>query len=161
MTVNISTNASEFEFQDFSKVFLTSSNDPITIFNTNNFGYSQRSDPFNLDRNDESVVFLPSLTTLGYTPSRADVDNFVLSLTAAVGRRIGETLGLRMTDTQFAFQRDIMSSNSVQFVDLIGGNYGFRDVARPLSSGWDGLSDTNFFLGQQNSLAMLTRYLRP
>jgi hypothetical protein len=161
VTVNISTNPVDFEFQDFSKVFLTSTNDPITIFNTNNFGYSRASDPFNLDRNDESVVFLPSLTTLGYTPSRADVDNFVLSLTAAVGRRIGEMVGLRMTNTQLAFQRDIMSSNSVQGVGLLGGNYGFLDTARPLSSSWDILNDTNFFLGQQNSLALLTRYLRP
>jgi hypothetical protein len=161
ITVNISTNPSEFEFQDFSKVFLTSTNDPITIFNTNNFGYSQRSDPFNLDRNDEAVVFMPSMATLGYTPSRSDVDNFVLSLTAAIGRRIGELVGLRMTNTQFAFQRDIMSSNSVQNVGLLGGDFGFRDVARPLSGSNDVITDTNFFLGQQNSLALLTRNLRP
>jgi hypothetical protein len=162
-TVNISTNPAEFEFQDFSKVFLTSSNDPITIFNINNFGYSERSDPLNLDRNDESVIFLPSFATLGYTPSQGDVDDFILSLTAAVGRRIGELFGLRMTapHARLSDPRDVMSANSVQFIDnLGGGNHAFLGQARPLSHRFDVLDDTSFFIGYQNSLAILHRYLQ-
>jgi hypothetical protein len=161
VTFNISTNPNDFEFQDFSKVFITSTTDPITIFNTNNFGYSQRSDPFNTHRNDESVIFLPSFATLGYIPSLSDLDDFVLSLTAAVGRRIGELAGLRMTDFEFTFDREVMSSSSVQFVPFLGGDYAFRNDARRLSDNWDVIDDTNFFLGYQNSLAMLQRYLRP
>lgn len=160
--VNISTNPSAFEFQDFSKVFLTSTTDPITIFNTNNFGYSSHSDPYNLDRNDESVIFLPSFATLGYTGAKTDVDNFILSLTAAVGRRIGEMVGLRMTTPQFnPFTRDIMSANSVQFVNFLGGDYGFADQARPLSNHFDVLGDTGFYLGYQHSLSLLQRFIPP
>jgi hypothetical protein len=160
MRVNISTNASDFEFQDFSTVFLTRTTDPIATFTANNFGYSQRSDPFNLDRNDDAVLFMPSFATLGYTGTSADLDDFVLSLTTAIGRRVGEMLGLRMTLPAFTPQRDVMSANSVQGVPLLGPAE-FRDQARPLSHNLDVLSDTNFFLGYQNSLAMLQRYLRP
>lgn len=155
--ITVSTNPIHFEFQDFSTVFVTSTNDPITIFNTNNFGYSQRSDPFNLDRNDEAVVFMPSFTTLGYTGSRADIDQFTIALTAAIARRIGELVGLRITAFDFGFPSDVMSSSSV-FLPFAAG---FIDSPRALSGSFDIISDTNFFLGQQNGLALLTRNIRP
>ena len=132
LNIEVSTNPNAFEFQDFSTVFVTASNDPITVANTDNYGYSQHSDSMNLDKNDEGVVFLPSMSSLGYTPTQADVDNFVLSLAAAVGRRAGELMGLRLTDDSSSVDApiDIMSANSVNNVPTFGQPYGYPDTSR-------------------------------
>jgi hypothetical protein len=139
LNVVISSNPNAFEFQPFSTVFVTSSNDPITVSNTNNFGYSQHSDPYNMDKNDEGVVFVPSLASLGYTPSQADVDNFVLSLAAAVGRRAGELMGLRISENSSFLDApiDIMSANSPANVPGVGNAYGLPITTRALSGRFD------------------------
>jgi hypothetical protein len=159
----LSSNPTAFEFQDFSKVFLTASNDPITIFNRDNFGYSEHSDPYNLDRNDEAVLFIPSFSSLGFTPSQADVDAFVSSLSAAIGRRVGELMGLRITDDSdfFANPVDIMSANSVRNIPFGGSVYAFQDDDRALSTQFDSIVDTNFFLGRQNAFQLLDKFLTP
>src|SRR5439155_13051729 len=59
------------------------------------YGASQKVDFFNVDRNDQAVVFISSLAELGFEPSNAGVDRFVSALTGAVARRIGELLGIR------------------------------------------------------------------
>lgn len=163
LNVNFSTNPNAFEFQDYSTVFLTTTQDPISIINTDNYGYSQHSDPFNLDKNDEAVVFLPSLAQLAYTPSQADVDEFVLSLAAAIGRRTGELMGLRMTANASLLEapQDIMGANSVFQTPLPGNTYGFPSTDRALSNGFDTITDTNFFLGRQNAFALLDKFLTP
>ncbi|MEX2219546.1 MAG: hypothetical protein WD749_12405 [Phycisphaerales bacterium] len=161
LNLNFSTNPAAFEFQNFSTVFLTATSDPRTVLGTLNFGYSEHSDPYNADPNDEAVVFLPSMAILGYTPSQADVDTFIQSLTAAVGRRVGELTGLRITANSSPFDDpiDIMSANSVFNPPTAPAAYAWVDQARPLSNQFDTVVNTNFFLGQQNAFALLSKFL--
>ncbi|MCW5754137.1 MAG: hypothetical protein KIT24_05435 [Phycisphaeraceae bacterium] len=174
--VNISTDPSVFEFQDFSTVFLSSTNDPISqIFGTFNFfnfaaqgglfstitqpfGFAQRSDPLNADRNDEAVVFLPAFANLNYTPSQTDVDNLVQSLTAAVGRHVGELMGLRITGNAGFGAVDLFAANSVSNVPG-AGTYFIPTIDRALSNNFDSVNDTDFWLGRQNSGGLLRKVL--
>lgn len=163
VNVVVSDNPSTFELQPYSTVFVTGSTDPTTIFNTNNFGYSEHSDPYNLDRNDEGVVFLPSFATLGYTPTQADIDNLVLSLASAVTRRAGELMGLRISESSSPFDApiDVMSANSPQNVPGFGNAYAFTNTDRALSGQFDGQVNTDFFIGRQNAFALLDKFLLP
>jgi hypothetical protein len=166
IAVNISTNRADFEFQPFSTVFLTRTTDPINLFEfeTDNYGYSRHSDPFNADRRDEAVVFLPSLADLGFTPSQFDLDRFANALTAAVGRRVGELMGLRMeAPDDFANfpELSMMSSSSVFSAFFPGTLFRYQDVQRDLSTSFDSINDTNFWLGQQNAFALLHKFLLP
>ncbi len=171
--INFSSNPSDFQGDDFSTVFITDTSDPVNFtfsadpisffFNPFTFGigdfsldfeeifgYSERSDPFNADRNDEGVVFVPQLTALGFNPSEPEVRDLTDALTAAVGRRVGELLGLRTTALNPAtFNVDALSSNSPSNVPP--GDYFLPTFARPLSSRFDPLVDTQFFLGQQTT----------
>lgn len=127
LDVTFSTNPADFEFEDYSTVYLTSQNDPISeilasfslgrfgqfngggngqggqggqgaaFSSTQPYGFSERSDALNLDRTDEGVVFVPSFALLGYSPAQADVDGFVQSLTGAIGRRASELMGTRLS----------------------------------------------------------------
>lgn len=179
--VTFSSNASDFQGQDFSTVFITDSSDPVNFtfsadplnffFNPFDFGvggfglafeeiygYSERSDPFNADRNDEAVVFVPQLTALGFNPSEPQVRDLTEALSAAVGRRVGELLGLRTTAiTGPGASVDVFASNSPG--NLPTGDYIIPSFARPLSSRFDPLDDTQFFLGQQNSQSLLDSIL--
>jgi hypothetical protein len=159
--VNISLNPGDFEQQDFSTVFLSSTVDPVNFFNDRIFGYSQHSDPFNTDRNDQAVVFVPSFSILNDTPSTADVNLFTQSLTAAVGRRVGELMGLRVEAPAGINTSpvSIMASDSVQLPPGPGGIYQFSTLDRALSPGFDTLDDTNFFLGRQNARSLLDKIL--
>ncbi|MFM9994677.1 MAG: beta strand repeat-containing protein [Phycisphaerales bacterium] len=156
--VVISTDPNAFEFQDFSTVFLASTNDPIRFFNERNFGATERSDPFNTDRNDEAVVFVPSFGTLGFTPSVNDVNDFVDSLTGAVARRIGELNGLRFTEDAGTPGGDPMASNSPE---NFGGAFTLPSASRPLSGRFDLSVDQDFYLGNQAAVPLLNRILRP
>jgi hypothetical protein len=160
LNVVFSTNPAAFEFEDFSRIFVTASNDPIAVFTQQNFGYTEHSDPYNSDRNDEGVVFLPSLGQLGFSSGQADIDDFVLSLTSAVGRRAGELMGLRIEANQSAAANpnSIMRANSVLAPSV---NAGFLNELRPLSGLGDSVINTNFFLGQQNAFALLDKFLTP
>ncbi len=164
LNVVVSTNPADFEFQPFTTIFLTQSNDPTTIISSGTFGYSQHSDPLNMDKNDEGVIFLPSFASLGYTPSQADVDAFVLSLTAAVGRRAGEAMGLRITDVAGPGDNpmDIMAGDSVENIPGAGNSFRFINGSRALSNRWnDAVVDTDFFLGRQNAFALMDKFLTP
>lgn len=159
VTVNISTNPATFEFQDFSTVFLSTSNDPLNFFNDFIFGYSQGSDPFNANRNDEAVVFVPTFATLGYTPSNNDAVNLATSITAAMARRIGELVGLRISSNAGPGGTiDPMAANSVFNLPLgQTGAYRFSGTARALSTTVDTLFDTDFYLGNQLGLQLLNQ----
>ncbi|MEL7473506.1 MAG: hypothetical protein AAGK04_09330, partial [Planctomycetota bacterium] len=189
LDVNFSTSSASFEFQDFSTVFISDTPDPLnTVFGggvtsaldaffsdfvefssigTEPFGFSERSDPLNIDRNDEAVVFAPSLSLLGLDPSLADVDRFVLSLSAAVGRRVGELLGLQITashaagevDDDGADLFDLFSADSV--TRRPGGmlEYTISTNGRLLSTSIDGITGTDFFLGRQNAGGLLSLYV--
>lgn len=172
--VRISTNPADFEFQDYSTVFLTSSYDPVNFINSSftffgftdgsifsqPFGYSERSDPLNTDARDEAVVFVPSLSLLGFNQSQAELNFISQSLTAAVGRRVGELLGLRVTDTFSTLpDADIMASNSVNTLPGLDNPYRYSQLSRPLSSLTDQIENSNFFLGRQRSISLLDRIL--
>ncbi len=156
--VVISTNPNAFEFQDFSTVFLSSSNDPIGFFNERTYGATEHSDPFNADPNDEAVVFVPAFGLLGFTPAQADVNRFVDSVTAAVGRRIGELIGLRMTIDDGGPGGDILASNSPE---NFGSGFSFVSEPRNLSGRFDLNGEGDFFLGQQSSVQLLQKWIRP
>jgi hypothetical protein len=157
--VNISTNPADFEFEDFSTVFLTRSNDPINFFSAQFYGASEHADVLNADHNDEAVVYVPTLGVLGLTPGEPGVEQFADSLTAAVGRRIGELLGLRTEAATFGGQTvNVMASNSPE---VFGTNlsYRFSTVDQELSDGYNSLTDTIFFFGRQNASSLLDRIL--
>jgi hypothetical protein len=179
--VTFSGNASDFQGQEFSTVFVSDSSDPINFtfsadplsffFNPFDFGvggfglgfeeiygYAEHSDPFNADKNDEAVVFVPQLTGLGFNPSEAEVRDLTDALAAAVGRRVGELLGLRTTaPTGPGANVDIFAANSPG--NLPTGAYIIPAFARPLSNRFDALDDTQFFLGQQSSQSLLDSIL--
>lgn len=126
------------------------------------FGYAQRSDAFNTDLEDDAVVFVPSFSLLGYTQSQGDVDRFVNSVTAAVARRAGELMGARITQrhttTPGANQVDPFAANSVE---LARADMSINNNSRALSLSSatdpnDTVDDTNFFLGRQRALSLLS-----
>jgi hypothetical protein len=160
LEVNFATSPIAFEFEPFSTVFVTSSSDPTTQFRSLDFGYSQHSDPFNADKNDQAVVFLPAFATLGYTPAADDVNSLIDSLTAAIGRRVGELLGLRL-EAPAGFTANpisIMAANSVGLTPEGGQVYRFTNFQRPLSTPFDQVTG-DFYLGQQNAFALLHKFL--
>lgn len=170
LDVRFSTNPNAFEFQDYSTVFLTTTVDPVTLlfnrtfdFFSEAYGFSFGSDGFNSSRTDEAVVFLPSLALLGYSPSQDGLDAIVQSITAAVGRRVGEMLGLRISGDYdpFGEQFDLMAANSVTDVPGSQGSYSLPATGRALSDAADTVLDTDFFLGRQNAGLLLGKYVRP
>lgn len=157
VAINVSTNVGQFQGQDFSTVFLTRTAEPTAFAFNGFYGQSEHVDAFNLDRNDQAVVFSPSLQSLGFSPDRAGVDAFIQSLTASVARRIGELVGLRpIANAQASNVVPVMSSNSPT---IVAPTYRFNTGSARLSNNWDALFDANFYLGQQNDVALLDRIL--
>ncbi len=163
LQVNFSTDARDFEFQDFSTVYVTSGADPVSLVSAGRFGFSERSDPLNSDKNDDAVVFAPSYATLNYSPSQADLGTFIQSMTAGIGRRVGELMGLRVTagnvTTGLNPKFDLMASNGVGAPPSTGNRFELSSENRFLSTGFDLIDSTNFFLGQQNSKSLLDQVL--
>ncbi|MGD9690662.1 MAG: beta strand repeat-containing protein [Phycisphaerales bacterium] len=158
INVVVSSNAADFEGQDFSTVYVTGSEQPAAFVNNGTFGASEHVDLFNADRNDDAVVYLSSLNVLGNTAGQAGADNFINQLTAAVGRRIGELIGVRGTSpTGASPNTDLMAANSPRLVLPNGGVYEFNNASRPLARPGSGLTDTQFFLGNQLTLPLLQR----
>lgn len=188
--VIFSTNPADFEFEDFSTIYLSSLQDPINalfdtftafnflsiaqgnfnqIFNpVQPYGVSQRSDPFNTRLDDEAVVFFPSLSLIGRTPAPADVDLLIENFTAAIARRAGEIMGARITTfdsvNNFGNQFDAFASNSVDHGRddrTFNPTYVIADFSRPLSGSADTITTTNFFLGRQIGTELLRQNLSP
>lgn len=157
LDVNISLNPIDFENQPFSTVFLTNSIDSVNRLDASIYGVSQHSDALNADLNDDAVVFVPSLFNIDPRPDQAGVDAFVNQLSAAVGRRVGELMGLRLTTSDFGSPTDIQAANSVFASAFLGSSISSsgRDLASPLSIG-----GTEFFLGQQTALSLLDKLLK-
>jgi hypothetical protein len=187
LDVTFSTNPADFEFEDYSTIFLTSQNDPIseilasfslgfrgagqggqggqgalgaTFSSTQPYGFSERSDSLNLDRTDEAVVFVPSFSLLGYSPAQTDVDGFVQSLTGALGRRASELMGTRLTGETAAGSTsfDLTSSSAVTDIPGPGRVYNISSNSA-LSDSFDSITRTDFFLGRQNAFSLLDRYM--
>jgi hypothetical protein len=179
--VNFSTNPNDFEFQDFSTVFLTSTPDPLNLVfgtlaldffgtfdadagafsSTQPYGVSRRSDPLNADLNDDAVVFVPSFSLLGLSSSQADLDRFVQSLSGAIGRRVGELTGLRITSDNPAGTAtpDVMAADSPTDVPGPGRAFTIPNASRALSDSFDSITGTNFFLGRQSDASLLDSIL--
>jgi hypothetical protein len=183
--VRFSINAADFEFQPFSTVYLSSTSDPVfPIFNsfagsfnldlltpttfrsTQPYGFSQHSDVFNANLSDDAVVFVPSFAAQGLVPSLAGLDQLTQSLTGAVSRRVGELVGLRMTannaapaTTTTVTNYDPMAANSPELLPGTGRSYSLSNLRRRLSTDLDSITNTNFFLGNQNSVSLLDQVL--
>ncbi|MEM9064384.1 MAG: hypothetical protein AAGB51_02720 [Planctomycetota bacterium] len=105
LNVTVSTNPADFEFQEFSTVFVTSSTDPLNSSIPgpgNPFGYNEGSDPLNARQDDEAVVFVPTFNAIGAvpipasTPSTTDLIDYAEVLSNSIARQIGELLGIRV-----------------------------------------------------------------
>ncbi len=176
--VRFSTDPSDFEFQPFSTVYVTTTSDPVLpltasfgdSFNfsllsngfvlTQPYGFSQHSDPLNTDIEDDAVVFLPSFATKGVVPDVAGADTIAQALTGAVARRVGELMGLRVSNvvgTGTIF--DPFASDSVDNQPGAGRSYTITNTARDLSGSFDSITRTNFFLGRQNAFSLLDKVL--
>ncbi|MEM1071465.1 MAG: hypothetical protein AAGH71_01395 [Planctomycetota bacterium] len=162
--VTFSINPNDFEFQEFSTIFLTSDNNSLGLLSGTDYGVSERSDPFNADKEDEAVVFAPAYATLGFNPSPQDLDNFIDSIAVGIARRAGELLGLRLTDANPVGDAggliDIQGEESIAFPTLDTASiYAFDGDPRELASSAANVDDTGFFLGDQDALALLDTIL--
>ncbi|MDX2132321.1 MAG: hypothetical protein SFY69_09740 [Planctomycetota bacterium] len=180
LDVRFSTNPADFEGEQFSTIYLSSTVDPIVplfdpnvafnfnflsqqFFNTQPYGFSEHSDPFNADVEDEGVVFVPSFALLGFTPGQVDMDRFVQSLTGAVARRVGELVGLRIADNNAlgTVVFDPFAANSPDLQPGIGRTFTIPNFDRSLSTPFDGVQRSDFFLGQQNARSLLDNVISP
>lgn len=163
INIVISTTADTFQRQDFSTVFLAGNSEPNAFFNNGTFGASQHVDAFNADKNDDAVVFLPSLGALGYDASQTGVDNLVSSLTAAVGRRIGELIGLNLETSSFGSSTNppIMAADSVSTLPGVGGEYTFPATDRFLAQAQDTTLTSLWFMGAQNAQGLIRKLVAP
>lgn len=165
--VRFSTNAADFEGQQFSTIFLTSSDEP-PAFTTSNvnlaFGNSAGVDIFNANATDQAVVFLKSLNQLGNEPTVAGIDNFTAQLAAAVARRAGELMGVRLTVQNSPLAGtviDVLGNDSVLFIPgtvatyNIRGNYADGSLATGLSQ-VDAFGRLRFLLFGNNATRSLT-----
>lgn len=178
--VRFSTNTRDFEFQDFSTIFLSNSVDPtsalqdITLgqaFGQNlgfgggvlsqPFGFAQHSDPLNIDQNDEAVVFVPSHAQLGFTPSTQDVDNLITSITANMTRHLNELMGLRVTSNFGPGGTDVQAANAPRLPPPNASFFQIPTLDRALSNSFDSVENTIFWIGRQNSGSLLDRILAP
>ncbi len=157
VSITISTNPNDFAHQDFSTVILAGNVEPNAFFGNASFGASQKADFFNVDKNDQAVVFVSSLADLGFEPSDAGVDRFVNALTGAVARRIGELVGVRLETavSSGAVPVPVMASDSV--AQATTGGYAFTTAPRTLAGLSDNAANTVFYLGTQSSASLIQR----
>ncbi len=172
LDITFSLDPADFEFEEFSTVFVSSDINPIDLIFASDYGVSERSDPFNTDSEDEAVVFTPVYTTLGYSPSPEDLDAFIDSLSNGIARRVGELVGLRITQANSIFDAggaiDVMNEESIAFPFVnpqdptATTSYELPDRSRQLVNhlqGVFGIDDTGFFIGDQNAAGLLSLYL--
>jgi hypothetical protein len=188
--VIFSTDPSDFEFEEFSTIYLTSLQDPVNaLFDTfrgfnflalaqgnfaqlfnpvDPYGVSERSDPFNTRLDDESVIFFPSLSLIGRVPSQSDIDLLIENFTASIARRAGEMMGTRITANDsvnnFGGSFDAFASNSVDHGRdnrTFDPTYAIPGFSRALSGSADTITSTNFFLGRQIGAELLRQNVSP
>lgn len=157
VNITFSTNPNDFAHQDFSTVILAGNVEPSAFFGNATFGASQKVDFFNVDKNDQAVVFASSLADLGFEPSVAGIDRFVTALTGAVARRVGELVGVRFETsvTSGAVPVPVMASDSV--AQATTGGYAFTTAPRTLAGLSDNAARTVFYLGSQSSASLIQR----
>lgn len=179
LAFRFSSNPADFEGQPFSTIFLTSTTDPVSplfdpfnsfnfnflsnaFVNTQPYGYSQHSDPLNADISDEGVVFIPALALQGFGGGTAGANQLVQSLTGAVGRRVGELVGLRVSGNNGtgATTFDALAADSITNRPGAGRGYTLPNFNRLLSSNFDAVTRTDFFLGRQNARSLLDQVIQ-
>ncbi|MEO1584582.1 MAG: hypothetical protein AAFR96_08420, partial [Planctomycetota bacterium] len=164
LDVTFSSDPADFEFEEFSTVFLSSSDNATRLLQGSDYGVAERSDPFNTDREDEAIIFTPIYSTLGYSPSPQDLDAFIDSLTNGIARRAGELVGLRLTDAvdgAVGAGIDVLSEESIAlpFTDTMGLPFVIANDSRELTDQLGAVDDTGFFFGDQNATGLLQQYL--
>lgn len=162
--IQFASDASAFGGGDYSVVYISNSPDPLNLFaDAQPFGVSEHVDPLNADRTDEAAVFVPSFAFQGFTNGVNDLDSFAQSLSAAVGRRVGELLGLRITtpiNGALPTVVDIMSANVVNRTPFNAPpQLGLVNTPRQLSTAFDTSRSTDFVLGRQTAISLLDRVL--
>jgi hypothetical protein len=177
--VRFSTNSADFEFQPFSTVYLSGTADPVfALYNSfagsfnfdilsaafrssQPYGFSQHVDPFNTDLEDDAAVFVPTFAIQGFGPGQTGLDSLTQSVTGAIARRVGELVGLRVTvdNGDAATSFDPMASDSPESLPGSGRAYSLSNARRRLSTGFDTISNTNFYLGNQNAVSLLDQVL--
>ncbi len=183
LDVRFSTNPADFEFEDFSTIYLTSTPDPVnpifseadffggrgffqglglgTTLLTQPFQVAEHADPFNTDSQDEGAVFLPTFARLGYEPTDTDIDDLIDSLTAATAQTVNELLGLRHTASN-GMDPDVFDVNAADAVQIVPGDgeaFEIPTVDRALSDPFDPITNTDFWLGEQNASQLLEKIL--
>ncbi|MEL6497031.1 MAG: hypothetical protein AAGJ54_06740 [Planctomycetota bacterium] len=172
LDISFSLDPADFEFEEFSTVFISSDFDTTDLILASDYGVSERSDPFNSDPEDEAIVFTPVYSTLGYSPTPDDLDDFIDSLTNGVARRVGELVGLRLTQANLESEAggpiDVLNEESIAFPFVEPGDplttttFELPTQSRELVNQIDGLfgiNDTGFFIGDQNAVGLLSLYL--
>jgi len=161
LAVTFSADASAFEGQDFSTVFLTSSLPPKAFVNNGTFGVSQGVDIFNANRNDQAVIWAAALNANGNGAGGAGAANFANQLTAAIGRRVGELLGIRLTGAvgqpPINTNVDVMAANSPSRNVSGTGQFIIDTGTRPLAGQGGGAASTQFLFGSQRASDLLNR----
>ncbi|MBI1189164.1 MAG: hypothetical protein GC200_00560 [Tepidisphaera sp.] len=180
LSFHFSSNPADFEGQPFSTIFLTSSSDVVTplfqpfsgfnfsllqantFLNTQPYGYTQHSDPLNADLSDEGVVFIPTLALQGYGGGNAGANQLIQALTGAVGRRVGELVGLRVSSDNgtAATSFDPLAADSVTNRPGTSRNFTLSNTTRTLSNSFDTITNTDFFLGRQNARSLLDQIIQ-
>lgn len=180
LAFHFSDDPADFEGQPFSTVFLSSSSDPVTpLFdpfsgfnfalllantfqNSQPYGYSQHSDPLNTDLSDEAVVFIPTLALQGYGGGTAGANQLIQSLTGAVGRRVGELVGLRITGNNGTAVTtfDPLAADSIVNRPGSARNFTLSNTSRQLSTNFDTVTNSDFFLGRQNARSLLDQVIQ-
>ncbi len=156
--VRISTNPADFEGETFSTIYITSSPEPAPFFSKGNFGEVERVDPFNSNPADEGVVYANALNLLGFTPTQGSADAFIRSLAAAVTRQAVQLMGVRTTvAVGLPFPVVEVTADDSPSQNAIANAYGFTDALVNLGGQGSVNSNTQFFLGQQNSFDLLRR----
>jgi hypothetical protein len=74
---------------------------------------------------------------------------------------VGELMGLRVTEdiAAGATTFDPMASNSPESLPGTGRAYSLSNTRRRLSAGFDTITNTNFYLGNQNAVSLLDQVL--
>ncbi|MGH7130466.1 MAG: beta strand repeat-containing protein [Phycisphaerales bacterium] len=157
--IRISTNVSDFDGQEYSSVFLAGNVGPPAFFNNGTFGAVQRVDAFNANHRDQAVVFAPAFNALGNPSNQAGIDNFINQLSAAMSRRMGELMGVRITaNTGAGANTDLMAANSPTLaLNSPAQQFRFVNGVRALSPRGDSIASTDFFLGTEADQTLLQR----
>ncbi|MFA6047049.1 MAG: hypothetical protein WC718_18860, partial [Phycisphaerales bacterium] len=105
---------------------------------------------------------IPALALQGYGGGTSGAAQFVQSLTGAVGRRVGELVGLRITSINGtgATSFDPLAADSITIRPGTARSYSLSNANRFLSTNFDSVTRSDFFLGRQNARSLLDQVIQ-